>query len=69
MPLLTLVDLMKVIITVIGVLTVCVLAFVLACAVADARPLVQCRSSMTGKIVPTMYARAHPRTTHCAKRK
>ena len=66
---LTLIDLIRIIITLIGVLSVCILAIVLAFSIADAKPLVQCRSSISGKIVPTMYARAHPDTTYCAARK
>lgn len=42
---------------------------VLSISTADAKVRVQCRSSITGKMVPTQYAKAHPNTTQCAARK
>jgi hypothetical protein len=45
--------------------TICLLAM----SSAEAKVKYQCRSSITGKVVPTQYAKAHPDTTQCSKRK
>lgn len=66
---LSLSDFIKVMVTVIGTLSVCVLAIMVACSVSHAKPQPQCKSSVTGEFVSAKYAKRHPRTTQCAERK